>query len=70
LENISGKARVDHARVLDVVVGEDPAGDYENRENYTQNRQADRGSEKPSLNTNAQNFLPWAELLLSRKTPR
>ena len=58
LENVSGKARINHARILDIEVGEDSPGDQKNGEDDTQNRQANDRSEKSSLNADLQTFSP------------
>src|SRR5438132_333380 len=70
LQDVSGQALVNHARVLGVVVSEDPAGDDENTEEDAKNRQADSGSKETSLHPDLQNISPWAGPLLSRKAVR
>ena len=66
LQDVSRQARINHARVLHIVVGEDSARDDKNSKDDPKNRQADSGSKKPSLDPDLQKLLPWAGLPLSR----
>src|SRR5690242_13844069 len=68
LKHFSGKSRVDHARVLDVVIGENAASDEKTGEYDPQDRQPYFGSEKSFSDSNAQTMAPGAEPLLSRIT--
>ena len=58
LEDIAGEPRIDHARILHVVVGESSADGQEDRKDDAKNRQADLRSEKPLLNEDAQVLAP------------
>jgi hypothetical protein len=58
LKDIAGEPRVDHARIFDVVVSENPAGDKKNGEDDPQDRQSDGRSKESLLNVNAQNVAP------------
>src|SRR5215470_1697135 len=65
LKDSFGNARLNHARVLHVVVSEDSACDYKNSEDNPKNRQADSGSEKPSLDPDLQKVSPlgWTSIV-------
>ena len=58
LEDIAGESRVDHARIFDIVVGEDPPRDKKNGEDDPQDRQSDGRGKESLLNMNAQNVAP------------
>jgi hypothetical protein len=54
----AGEPRIDHARVLHVVVGKDSAGDEKHGEDDAEDRQTDRRGKKSFLNANAQTSAP------------
>jgi len=60
LEDIAGESRVDHARIFDVVISENPASDDKNGEDDPQDRQTDGRGKESLLNVNAQNVAPRA----------
>src|SRR5260370_26811299 len=68
LEDVAGEARVDHARILDVIPGENGGRSEKAGENGSENRQAEFGSPETFFDADAQARLPRARLPLSRKT--
>ena len=58
LEDVAGEPRIDHARVFNVVVGENSAGDKKYTEEDAQDCQADDRSEESLLYANAQTIAP------------